>query len=87
MARFPCPCCGYLTFGEQPPGTFGICPVCYWEDDNVQFDNQEISGGANKESLNQARRNFLEFGASSKERRALVRSPSEKEVALKRQQE
>lgn len=24
---YACPCCGNLTFGEEPPGTFEICPV------------------------------------------------------------
>ena len=26
--RYACPCCGYLTLPEEPPGTFDICPVC-----------------------------------------------------------
>lgn len=29
---FACPCCGYHTFGAQPPGTYIVCPVCFWED-------------------------------------------------------
>ena len=37
--RFPCPCCGYLTMGEPPPGSLVICPVCGWEDDAVQYDD------------------------------------------------
>ncbi len=28
-ARFPCPCCGFLTLPEEPPGTYDICPVCF----------------------------------------------------------
>ncbi len=39
-ARYACPCCGYLTLTEKPPGTFAICPVCFWEDDEVQFKDQ-----------------------------------------------
>ena len=35
--RYACPCCGFLTLDEAPPGTFAICPVCFWEDDDVQF--------------------------------------------------
>jgi hypothetical protein len=64
-AKFPCPCCGYRTMSEQPPGTFEICPVCYWEDDNVQFDDPTLEGGANEESLDQARANFARLGAIS----------------------
>lgn len=35
---YTCPCCGYKTLEECPPGTFEICPICHWEDDNVQFE-------------------------------------------------
>ena len=59
---FPCPCCGYFTLSEKPPGTFDICEVCFWEDDNVQFGDPNYEGGANKESLNQARENFAKIG-------------------------
>lgn len=52
---FPCPCCGESTLDEEPPGTFNICPVCDWEDDNVQFANPDYEGGANSRSLNQQR--------------------------------
>ena len=41
---YHCPCCGYRTLSEQPPGTFEICPVCYWEDDNVQFNDPTFRG-------------------------------------------
>lgn len=72
---FPCPCCGYLTLGERPPGTYEICPVCCWEDDYVQFHDPDSAGGANKVSLRQARANFAAFGASSRERLQRVRAP------------
>ncbi|MEV6629559.1 CPCC family cysteine-rich protein [Actinoplanes sp. NPDC051470] len=26
--RFPCPCCGYLEFGE-PPGSYDSCEICF----------------------------------------------------------
>ena len=63
---YPCPCCGFLTLGEPPPGTFIICHVCGWEDDAVQFDNQDFQGGANDLSLNEARSNYAKFGAVDK---------------------
>lgn len=78
--RFLCPCCGYLTLDEKPPGTFQICEVCNWEDDNVQFDDPSFEGGANKQSLNQARINFARFGASSREHLSAVRRPLPAEV-------
>jgi len=57
-----CPCCGSSALHEPPPGTFQICPVCGWEDDNVQFDDPTCEGGANQISLNRARANFLATG-------------------------
>lgn len=70
-----CSCCGYLTLSEEPPGTFEICSVCNWEDDNVQFNNIEYRGGANEESLREARQNFKKFGASSLKFIKQVRAP------------
>ena len=57
---FPCPCCGFETLDERPPRTFGICAVCDWEDDNVQFVDPDFSGGANRESLRQFQQRWLE---------------------------
>ncbi|MEH7657210.1 CPCC family cysteine-rich protein, partial [Bacillus velezensis] len=34
--KYTCPCCGYRTIEEEPPGTYEICNICYWEDDEVQ---------------------------------------------------
>jgi hypothetical protein len=43
--KHPCPCCGYQTLREPPPGTFETCPVCRWEDDNIQFEDPTYEGG------------------------------------------
>ena len=75
-----CPCCGYLTLSEPPPGTYEICPVCNWEDDIVQYDNIDFEGGANEESLRQARINFKEFRAASKKFINEVRLPESDEL-------
>jgi hypothetical protein len=64
--KYTCPCCGYKTLDEKPPGTFKICPICFWEDDNVQFDDPDYAGGANKISLRKAQQNFIEISASEK---------------------
>ena len=82
-ARFPCPCCGYPTLPEKPTGTFAICPVCFWEDDDVQFRDPTLPGGANAVSLNEARRNFEAFGASAENVRTNVRAPTSEEAALR----
>jgi hypothetical protein len=73
--RYPCPCCGYLTLPEPPPGTYEICKVCFWEDDGVQFNDPDYEGGANEVSLGQARDNYREFVVSQLRFRANVRPP------------
>ncbi len=62
QARFPCPCCGYVVFPEEP-GSYDICPICFWEDDIVQLRFPKAGGGPNGVSLLDAQRNFAEFGA------------------------
>jgi hypothetical protein len=54
---FACPCCRFFTLDETPPGTFEISEVCGWEDD-VQFNDPEFRGGANRSSLNEYRAAF-----------------------------
>jgi hypothetical protein len=77
--KYECPCCGYLTLEEEPPGTFEICSVCFWEDDDVQFYDHDYKGGANGVSLNQARANYRRFGAIDEGSIPFVRKPRESE--------
>jgi hypothetical protein len=63
MTKYPCPCCGLHTLDEQPPGTYEICLVCWWEDDRLQYEDPTYRGGANDESLNEAREAFRRTGA------------------------
>ncbi|WP_429318298.1 CPCC family cysteine-rich protein [Paraburkholderia sp. GAS448] len=51
--RLPCPCCNSLTLTEH--GGYEICDVCGWEDDPVQSNDPTFAGGANQNSLNEAR--------------------------------
>jgi len=83
VRKFACPCCGYATLGEQPPGTFEICPVCFWEDDDTQFRDPGYEGGANSVSLSAARENFATFGAIAEAHRGQVRSPTAEEQAAR----
>jgi hypothetical protein len=80
IEKYPCPCCSYLTLPEPPPGTYAICPVCGWEDDPVQFEDPEYSGGANHISLSEARENVLRIGAVAEEMKSHVRAPRKSEV-------
>jgi hypothetical protein len=72
-----CPCCGFKTMYQKPPGTFNICKICFWEDDLVQFDDPNYKSGANEVSLYEARVNFKEFGASDKTYLKHVRKPTQ----------
>ncbi|MCA8971975.1 MAG: hypothetical protein KDC95_19465 [Planctomycetes bacterium] len=57
-AGFPCACCGTPNHSEAGHGTYEICDVCGWEDDPVQFADPDRRGGANKESLREAREHY-----------------------------
>ena len=81
-SRYACACCGFLTLTltAKPPGTFAICPVCFWEDDDAQFKDPTYEGGANQVSLSAARKNFREYGAILKDYCANVRAPLPEEM-------
>ena len=53
MLKYKCPCCGNFTLDDERH--FDICPVCRWEDDNLQADDPNFKGGANEVNLNKAR--------------------------------
>ena len=79
--KYKCHCCESFTLQENPKDpTFEICPVCYWENDPLQNENPEYSGGANRVSLIQAQKNFKEFGACDKDSLPYVRKPLEEEA-------
>ncbi len=80
ISGYPCPCCGFLTLSEDRYGSYEICPICYWEDDNVQFDDPDYQGGANTESLNEAKLNYKKFGATSLRFINQVRKPLQDEI-------
>jgi hypothetical protein len=62
---YACPCCRFFTLDDAPPGTFDICEICGWEDDNLQFADPDFRGGANALSLNEHRAAFeAELSAS-----------------------
>lgn len=79
--RYPCACCGYPTLDEAPPGTFAICPICWWEDDPVQVAHPSRRGGANDVSLIEARANYVAIGASEPRFVPQARPPTDLERA------
>jgi hypothetical protein len=75
-----CPCCGYYTVDCEDDEYFEICKVCYWQYDAVMHQKPNIGGGANKVSLNEARKNFLKFGAKEERFATNVRAPLPEEL-------
>ena len=74
---YVCPCCGHLTLPKEPPGSWEICPVCFWED--VPIDAGWID---NQVALRQAQRTFIRIGASDEDWLDYVRSPTPSEARL-----
>lgn len=79
----PCPCCGYPTLAERPHGTFAICPICWWEDDDLQVADPSLRGGANAVCLSEARASYEAIGAIEPRWVARVRPPTEAERAAR----
>lgn len=57
-APHKCPVCGKYEFEDE--GSYDICPYCGWEDDDIQLDDPDYSGGANEMSLNEYRKDYSE---------------------------
>ncbi len=79
--RFACLCCGYYTLSRQPSGTHNICPVCFWQDDSVNFEFLEYSSGANGISLIEARRSFATLGYAKERSKQYTRPPRPEEFS------
>jgi hypothetical protein len=78
--RFACPCCGYLTLGRAPMGTYELCEVCFWEEDGIQLREPDYTGSANHTSLNDARIYFRKHGVCEKGFEGKVRPPEPGEI-------
>ena len=56
--KFPCPSCGFRVF-EEPSGSYGLCPICSWEDDPGQLSKPWLRGGTNASSLKEYQDHIL----------------------------
>jgi len=73
-ARCPCPCCGHLVHDERP-GSYAICPLCFWEDDLAQLRFPTADVGPNRVTLVEAQANVRAFGACNPRALSFVRPP------------
>lgn len=84
--KYVCKCCGCAALDSA--NEYDICPVCFWEKDRTQESDPEYKGGANAVSLDEARKNYAEFGACEKRFTEKVRKPYavEKAAAMRRKE-
>lgn len=73
--KYTCPACGYKVF-TNTVGSDDICPICFWHDDSIDLAAMYDPLGPNKVSLEQAQKNFSEFGAIEERLREHVRRPT-----------
>ncbi len=64
VEKIKCPVCGKYEFEEE--GDFDICENCGWQNDPLQMKDANYRGGANKESLNEAKKIYAETGKYEK---------------------
>lgn len=48
-----CACCGEFSLPME--SAFEICPICGWQEDDIQEEDPTLTGGANDMSLQQAK--------------------------------
>ena len=84
--KYVCKCCGCAVLDSADE--YDICPVCFWEKDKTQESDPDYAEGANSVSLNEARKNYAEFGACEKRFTENVRKPYavEKAAAMRRKE-
>ncbi|WP_436850786.1 CPCC family cysteine-rich protein [Streptomyces avermitilis] len=67
-------CCGRLVH-DRPPGSYDICPLCFWEDDAVQLRLPTAAYGPNRIALVDAQVNARDVGACTPLDLSFVRPP------------
>ncbi|MFJ9384179.1 CPCC family cysteine-rich protein [Peribacillus sp. NPDC101481] len=77
--KYTCPCCGYKTLDEEPPGTYDIREICFLEDDGYQYEHPD-EDGANKISFRESQQNFIKFGVSDLDFSENVRKPNNSDI-------
>lgn len=78
--KYQCPCCECFTYNVPPKEDCGyICPVCFWENDPFITSDSDPSDLNHGITLNEAKNNYLEFGACERKMLRYVRPPESDE--------
>jgi hypothetical protein len=72
--RFPCPCCGYQVYSQQP-GSYQTCPICGWQDNLAQLRFPRMPNAANGVSLIEGQDNFERIGSAERRHTRETRAP------------
>lgn len=81
MEKYPCPCCGYLTYPVPREDAIAyICPVCFWENDVFVTSDDEPSDENHGIPLRTAQENYRSFGACVRTMLRYVREPKPEEI-------
>lgn len=80
---YPCPCCGCLTFPVPKEEAIAyICPVCFWENDVFDPDEDAPSDENRGMTLRQGRENYRKWGAVREDLVRYARPPRPGEQPL-----
>ena len=83
-----CPSCGFLTVEDEIYGTYIICEICGWEDDQVQLANPCSRGGANLVSLYESQQKAItEIPLEIREHKGIWRSRTWRPLNIQEVQE
>ena len=80
VGNSPCPCCGFITIPYNGDALAYICPVCFWEIDLFIQSIDEISDQNHGLTLNEARRNYQQFGAVLPNKKKYCRQPKKMNI-------
>ena len=81
VGKYPCPCCGYITFPVPKEEAIAyICPVCFWENDVFDPGEDAPSDENGGMTLRQGRANYKQYGAVRPDLVRYARPPRAEEL-------
>ena len=81
VGKYPCPCCGYITFPVPKKEALAyICPVCFWENDVFDPGEDSPSDENGGMTLRQGQENFKQYGAVHPDLVRYARPPRAEEM-------